>query len=385
LKIGLSALGSIVILALLFFTKNTSAVKVLLPLAAIMFFLDSMQEFAYALNRAYEKMENEAYSKILSNIILAIVAFLLISRSHTALSLAYGYIAADIIATIFIFRSVHDHTRNIFKKVKKVLLWPIFIEAWPIGVVTIFGTILGSIDTIILGWFKNLQEVGFYAAAQKPIQLLILFPGLISTALLPVFSRLSFNKSDMLKKTLAQSITLAMAISLPIVVGGVLLSTKIIVLLFGSQYTQSGILFAIMLIALLTTTSGSILYNALFAEGQQKKILWSIAIGAISNIILCIILIPQYGMYGAAVATTISQTITNIFFMIYAKKIPALQYCIKSNKIIISTLLMGTLILLLKPFMSFILLIPLAIAVYLLLLVVMKEQIIQDIRLALHN
>jgi O-antigen/teichoic acid export membrane protein len=380
LKIALSIVGTGVILLLIVFAKSGSQLRPLLPLAAIMFFLDSMQEFAFAINRAFEKMEIEAFSKIASNVLLVIVGIGLLVVYPTALSLAYGYIAADIIATVIIFWGIRKSVYDSTKKFASGLVWPLFIEAWPIATISIFGVVLANIDTLLLGLFKHTEAVGLYAAAQKPIQIFALIPSLISTALLPIFSRQAFEKNIQLKDTISRSITVVLAMAIPIAVGGVLIGGGLITLLFGSAYSGAIVIFKIMIITVAIGTPGIVLSNALFADGKQKKVLQAIAIGAVSNIALCLVLIPRAGLIGAAIATTLSQLIYNTFLVISVRSFPALHFNTRIGTIILATVCMAIAMIALHHVVGVIPIIIVAILIYAATLMLMKEPLVQDLK-----
>lgn len=384
LKIVLSLLGVGVLFVILAFTKKTNVLYPLLPLAAIMFFLDSMQEFAFAINRAFEKMEIEALSKIVSNILMVVVGLALLIVRPTALSLAYGYIAADSIATLIIFWGIRKTVYHAGKQFVSTLVWPLFIEAWPIATISVFGIVLANIDTILLGLFKHTEAVGLYAAAQKPIQLFALIPSLISTALLPIFSRQAFEQDKRLKETVGYTIAIVIAIALPITIGGIILGSSLITLLFGTAYSAAGMAFKIMILTIAISTPGVIISNALFADGKQKKVLQAIAVGAVSNIALCLILIPTHGLVGAAVATTLAQIIYNIFLVIYIRTVPTLRFHIRIEKIILATTLMGIILALLRHSITTIPLIVVGLVLYGALLLLMREPLLKTINSYIH-
>jgi O-antigen/teichoic acid export membrane protein len=380
LKIVLSFLSAAGLLVLIFFLKNEAGVRVVIPIVALMLFLDSMREFGFALNRAFENMEVEAATKIISNIALVVAGFIFISHFRTAVSVAWAYVVAGVVGIVIMYFSIRFHLTNLLPNFRKNLLVPIFKEGWPIATVGIFGTIMTSIDTIILGWFKNSHEIGLYSAAQKPIQLIYLVPGLVSTALMPVFSRLSSTDKEKMRLVVGRAVMFSLAFSVPISVGGILFGSEIITLLFGASYAGAANIFKIMVPAILAGAPGVIVSNAIFAEGKQKKILQFIIIGAIANIILCLLLIPPLGIYGGAISVTVAQLLGNIFMILSARSLPALRFEFKIKKILIASLIMAGVILLLKNHLAFIPLLILATFVYIASLVVLKEPVIEELR-----
>ncbi len=324
----LSVISSILVLTTLFFIKDTALI-VLIPLVALMLFIDSMREFGYTINRSFERMEVEAGIKIVSTLLLAIVATYTLFMRPDAQSLMVAYIFAGILSLILLYATVRKYTTTLIHSFDRSLVRTILIESWPIGIIAVFGTILSSIDTLLLGWLTDTTQVGYYAAAQKPLQLLWLVPSLMATALLPFFSRSVTNSEKSFAEVLGRAISIALVLILPLVLLTILLARPIILILFGTQYISAIPLLQIIAVSAIATIPSMFISNALIAYRKQKMILQFIAIGAVSNIILSLILIPHYGMYGAALSFTISQIIANACMLFYTRSIPA--FCFSLN------------------------------------------------------
>ncbi len=379
LKLILSFTASISFLIFAFLTKNTSEIKVLLPIAAIILFLDSMREFGFAINRAFEKMETEAFAKVTSVLVLVIFGFIFISQNHSALSFLNAYLMGSIFGIIIMYITLRNYFSKIYQTYDKNYLLPILKEAWPIAVISGFGIIMANIDTIFLGMFRGNSEIGIYAAAQKPVQLMYIIPGLLSTALLPIFSRMAKNNIEKTNEIINKTIKLTILISAPIVIGGIILGTPIINFLFGQQYIESAPLFKIMITAIITGSIGGIVSNALFAQNKQKKIMYYIIIGAIINFILCFSLIPFFGMYGAAISVTISSILINVLLFTNFKKDNSLKINFELIKMIFALFTMIISIFIFQKFINIILLLILSSIIYVISLIILRESFVSNL------
>jgi O-antigen/teichoic acid export membrane protein len=321
LKLFLSFISATALFSLIFFIKNTDAVKILIPITALMLFFDSMGEFGFSLNRAFEKMELEAMTKIATTALLVVLGFVFILDHPKAISISYAYLIAGIVETIIMYFILRPHFSNLFSTFNKNLIPFIFREAWPLATVAIIGIIMSNIDMVILGWFTNSNNIGLYSAAQKPVQIIYLVPSLLSTAIFPVFSRLALTDKEKIKSVIRKSLNFSLIIALLINAGVLLIGGPIFKLAFGQQYISAIPLFKIMSLAIITGGPGIIISNALFALGEQKRLIQFISVTLVTDIILCLILIPRYGIYGAAIAVTVSQTIGNLFLITKSRKI----------------------------------------------------------------
>ncbi len=321
LKIILSLLSSIVFISLIFLIKNQNPIKILIPIMSIVLFIDSLREFGFTLNRIFEKMEIEAIIKLFTTIILVIFSFIFIRYNNTAISLSYSYLVSGIVGLLIAYFFSKKYIIKPIKNFDKKLLLPIFKEAWPLAIFSIFGIIITNIDTIILGLYKNSYSVGIYSVAQKPIQLLYLIPSLIGTVSLPIFSRMILVDKEKIDDLLKKLFKFIYLFIIPVTLIGILFGKQIMLFLFGLEYTKSGDLFKIMILAIPFMSAGIILSNILFIKGYQKKIAKSIIIATLVNFILCIILIPKIDFYGAAISITISQIINNFLIIWDARKL----------------------------------------------------------------
>jgi O-antigen/teichoic acid export membrane protein len=323
LKLGLSIISSLALLSMLFFINDSNAVKVLIPITAFMLFFDSITGFGFILNRAFEKMEMEAFIKIITTIILIILGFIFISKNPKAISLSYSYVISGFIGVIIMYFSLRSYFINLVSSFNKKLLKYIFKEALPMAIIFVIGTIMSNLDMIILGWFTDSSNIGLYSAAQKPIQIVYLIPTLLVAAISPVFSRLAITDKEKVRTILKKSLRISLIIAIVVNVFIFAVGGFIFDLMFGAQYKDAIPLFKIMGLAIITGAPSLIISNAIFAFGKQKELVLFIAISLLLNIILCLLLIPQIGIYGAAISVTAAQTIGNIILIIRSKKILA--------------------------------------------------------------
>ncbi len=333
IKAALSLISSLLVLGMLLFIKDHS-IRVLIPFISVLLFIDSLREFGYALNRAFEKMEIEAGVKIFSTVLLAGFSAYTLLVHPTAQSLLIAYILSGAIGLVVLYITIRKHFSNIFRSFDRSLIRTILIEAWPIGIIAVFGTILSSIDTIFLGWLKTTTEVGYYAASQKPLQILLLIPTLIATALLPFFSRSAGTNDGAFAGVLGRVLSIALFIIIPLTVLSILCAKPIILILFGPQYYPAISLFQITALSTIASVPSIFISNALLAHGKQKLILLFIGIGALSNVLLSLLLIPLYGMYGAAIAFTVSQIIANTFIVFKTRSLPAFRFSLNRTILI---------------------------------------------------
>ena len=331
-----------------FFTKIPEAIN-LLPIVALLIFFDSLRDFSYSLTRAWEKMEWEALISIFTNVAITVLGILILLLWPTNKNLVIGYTlgsALGLMASIFVLRRRFlQGFKFIFNKnlAKKILQ-----EAWPFALLGFLGGIMINTDTLMLGWMKTASDLGYYAAAQRPVQFLYLIPAIIATAVFPTFSRLAGKDNNKFRSLLEKSIRSSLLFAIPITLGGLILAPQIISLLFGNSYLPATTAFIFLLLTILLTFPGTLIGNAIFAHNKQQQFIGYLALGALGNVVFNAVLIPPFGISGAAFATILAQTLAIGFNWKNMKKINNFQTLKYLPRIVLAGLLMTGLVFILK-------------------------------------
>lgn len=386
LKFILTVLGVLIIVFLTPHVTKIEISKALIYFVGFLFVFDSLRRFGASLFRAAERMELEALANIITQAVIVVAGFaaLIIIASPESLAAAYAIGAgAGLIVTGYILRR---ELRNIFSSFDKKLLKPIVNAAWPLSLAAIFGVLIVNIDTVIIGWFRSAAEVGFYAAAQKPIAFLYLLPALITGAFFPVLARLAGRDNERFRFVLEKGLGLVLLFAIPITIGIALTAGDIINLFYGSEYAPSAGPLRILAFTLLAVFPVGMIINAIFAYNRQSELvpLWST--GLLIDIGLSLLLIPRWGITGAAWAVFITQLIINTLIWRKMKRINDFSVLKEMRLILLASFMMSVTIILARQInLPFLLVIPLAIGTYFGSLLWSDENIVAKIRATLKN
>lgn len=167
-------------------------------------------------------------------------------------------------------------------------------------------------DMFLLGYFLGPVAVGIYAIAVNLTEKLWLFSGAVSTVLLPRLSQLSGHedKRNQLTPLIARwSFWITFCASLILL----LLGPFLVDLLFGKEFKDAYMVIVLLVPGVVMGACSMVLANDMAARGRPDLNLATSWISVSINVIGNIILIPRYGVHGAAVATSFAYTIN--FFM----------------------------------------------------------------------
>ncbi len=342
LKIVMLAITVAVMLFASPYFTTIAAARALVPIMALLLTFDTLRTFGFSITRAQSKMEWEAGLSFATDIFITVLGLLALVIAPHPQNLAYAYTVGTGLGFILVFFVLRHEFRGLFSNFDKTLLKPIITKAWPFAIMGLLGGFMINTDTIIIGIFRSANELGLYAAAQRPIQLLYLFPALFATSLFPIASKLVNEENHAaVKRVIEKSVTAILAIALPITVGGIIIGQPLVNLLFGAEYQGATLTFQLLLITLLLVFPGTVIGNFIFTYDKQKVFIISTGIGATMNVVLDLLLIPHYGIAGSAVATIISQIFVNGINWRYLKRLNNFTTLRHLMKIVAATAVMG--------------------------------------------
>lgn len=182
-------------------------------------------------------------------------------------------------------------------------------EAIPVGVFLLVLNLYNRIDTLMLGSMAGDRATGLYGAAYPLYEGLTYATAVISSVLVPRFSRLwDADRSafgSLLRKSLAATALLALAVA---AVGWPLADIGIRVA-FGADFADAGATLRVLLLGLPFVYVIWVLHGAALAAHRTSLLVWVTAIGTLLNVGLNSLWIPRYAQQGAAAATVLSEVV----------------------------------------------------------------------------
>ena len=226
----------------------------------------------------------------------------------------------------------------------------------PFAFIQVSLTFAFRFDTLIMGNYFTKDVVGWYNAAYTLTRSLLIFTSAFITALVPTMAREHVNDPKSIEPWYFRSVRFIALIGLPLAVGGMVLSDKLIRYLFGNDFELAILAFAILIwdtpLLMYTSISG----NFTTAMKIEKKAAWVYGCEAIFNILMNLLLIPRYGLLAASVVTVATEFVGMVmFYRIFRKEFGPGLGSASLLKMVISTFVMGAAIFLLREINIFIL------------------------------
>lgn len=255
-----------------------------------------------------------------------------------------GVLGGNIFNFIRLRKFIHfTHFRNLhpFKHLKPAL---------HIFLLNLIISLYVNLNSIMLGFLKDSESVGFFTAATRLSQMILGIASALGTVMLPRLSHLVANKDMNEFNRLAQkAVQFMFAITLPLSIGCFFIAPYIIPIFCGETYFPAiNTLRIISPIIFFIGLSGVLGIQILYPQGQENRVIICTAIGALLNLILNFITIPLWSHLGAAISTLCAEVAVTISMMYVGRHFIPINW---KNKLffnyIIATLFMGTAIILL--------------------------------------
>lgn len=172
-------------------------------------------------------------------------------------------------------------------------------------------TVYTNMDTVMLGFMKSDEEVGYYNAAVKIKTLLVGVVTSLGTVLLPRASYyIEQGKREEFFAISRKAIHFVLLMALPLALFFVLYAREGVVLLSGQAYLPSVLPMQMMMPTLLLVGLTNIMgVQMLIPLGKEKYVLYSEAAGAVVNLVINALLIPRMASLGAAIGTLAAEVL----------------------------------------------------------------------------
>jgi O-antigen/teichoic acid export membrane protein len=190
--------------------------------------------------------------------------------------------------------------------------WSWMASSFLFALIAGFGVLSRQTSTVILGIFVPPTQVGVYRVAVQVASLTSFGLMAINTVVAPRFAHLyAQGKMDRLQRLATGSARVVLAVSLALSTLFILAGKPFIILVFGSDFATSYTPMVILVVGQIMNSSvGSVAY-LLNMTGHERETVRGLAAGALSSVGLNLLLVPVWGIRGAAAATASSMIVWN--------------------------------------------------------------------------
>lgn len=278
--------------------------------------------------RAYEKIGWHSFIfNILQNFAKVGGVAILILLGFEAYSVAWSHIIASIVMAISAYLvckyviSVVFVKEKLSQNEKRTVLKEVYHYSWPFVLLSLSAYVITWIDSIMIGYYKTVYDVGVYNVAVTLSGLFLIIPMLFMQLLFPLLAKeLGKNKKSLAKEISKQVTKWILMLNIPILIMVLLFPGVIINILFGEQYLGASNSLRIISIGIFFLQLSAVSRDLVNTSGKSKLILFDYIFASLLNTALNLFLVPFYGIEGAAFSTMLAYLCLASLYFIQAKK-----------------------------------------------------------------
>jgi len=235
--------------------------------------------------------------------------FVLLSLFPSIVALGYTYLASAVVVLLgtailavgrgYPFRLAFD--RSIWKRYLAM--------AAPLALYGMMMGVYSFSDSVMLGAFGQLEETGWYNAALRIVGLAIIPMNFVGPVFLPAMSSALARTDERLQRLFDSQLEIMIFVAFMITSVVFSLGPTIMAVAFTSSFSAGGLALQISIFVAFFQYLWTPYNQVLIVFNQQRKVFLVHLIGAVANLLLNAMLIPVLSLYGASLASVLTQAI----------------------------------------------------------------------------
>lgn len=295
-------------------------IKIGVAIAAFSFFFSSLNQILISLFQKELQMLKVTMAEISGRVVLFLFVFLFAIYDFGLLAI----IIAVVLGSMINFLINYVYAKK-FVSINFAFDWPVWHKiikfTWPVAISIALNLVYFKADTIILSLVRSQAEVGLYSAPYRILEILTNFIYLFMGLIFPVLT-FTWQQQDFVrfKGMIQKTFDILLILTIPMIVGTLFVANKLMLLIAGPEFFESGLILKILIFA-----TGFIFINSLFGYltvviDKQRKMVGAYIFVAIFSLLGYILTIPRYGYFGAAAFTIASEALIFVFNFIITTK-----------------------------------------------------------------
>lgn len=234
---------------------------------------------------------------------IGLIAGVIALQAVTVENLYLTGVVTSVVILGFTLRALLPHV-----KARPRVSAPLLREALPYGIkaylAALFGFLVLRSDLFLVQSLLGTEQVGYYSVSAALADMVYMLPVVIGTILFP---RLAAMADDQERWAMAKGTAGAVALLMSAFAAtAALLAGPVVTLLYGKAFLPAAPAFVALLPGIVAMSVNTILMNYFASMAMPSVVVWSPLVAVLLNIGLNLWLIPQLGIVGASVSSSIA-------------------------------------------------------------------------------
>ena len=363
---GVATYGLVIVV--INFLGYTSQLRHLVYLSGVTMFFDNLHTAFYSIFRARKNLIYESVGIIASQLVTMLIGTVALVSHASLLWLILAYTIASGLNVFYAGYFVH---RVYGLRRKFIIDWSLlklFLPlALPFALTGIIARLYAYTDTIIISKMLGNEHLGWWSVPYKISFAFQFIPSALSASIYPVMSTLSITNPEKIGQLFEKAWKYLFLIVFPLTAGLIVLARPVVIKLYGASYAPSVPVLQVLLVSLIFGFLSFITGALLNATNHQKIQTTLFAVALVVNVVANFILLPRFGLSGAALAALLGNIILcggGFYFSRRYAVIPLWPLFQSVIQTLVPALIMAVAVAILARKINFIIAIPLGILLY---------------------
>lgn len=313
----------LLLLGLFAFTPYTAYTQTVIFVLALAVFPEAIFSICQALFEAYERLFPPSAVAFTSSLFKLSVGIWMVYQGYSAQAVAWIVPLGSTLGLLLFIPALIQLFRRIPSTADGRFEWRFSYDALrntpDFFVIHIFSLLDYQTDAFLISLLLSEQHVGWYGAAQTTLLAFWMLPNAIRAAIYPLMARYHQAKSQNLAVLYKEVSRYLIVAILPMAAGVSLLAEPIIHLIFDDSFGPAVPTLRWSIWAVVFGTLNVPSARLLIIDNRQREAAWITGLSMVTNVVCNLLLIPLYGIVGAAIARLIASAVFATLIYVYAQ------------------------------------------------------------------
>jgi len=302
------------------FSGRPHEMVVAVSLAAVALCFDTAGRLEFAAFEGWERMWLEAGATCLQEASFVVGTVAMLVTGHGAAGVMLAYVLSRVLGAVtgWVIASWHLHG-PVAPRPPLGFLRRTLRRTVPFALDDALSLTYIRIDAVLLGFIKGADAVGLYQSATNLVLYLNILARMLNTALYPRMSK-AWPDPARLGRWRDLSLRTLGLISVPAMVGSLLLAHQIFRLIYTSKFDAAVVTYQVLALVIAIRMLGHTLGTSITAANRQTARTIVVGAAAFTNIALNLYVIPRWSYLGAVIATALTESGVFIAYVILARR-----------------------------------------------------------------
>ena len=308
-RMALTACVTVAMVGYAWWTPD-SETRRLLVLTAVALPIGAAPGVVTAALRAQQRMAFEAVGKVLVASVTLVVGGVLVAAGLGVTSLGGAGIVAALFGAAY-YAVVARRNVEVGRPggVSALRIRTVIVGAWPYLSTSLLVVAYSRLDVLLLQQLMGPSAVGEYGVAVRVMEVLFVIPSVLGAAVFPAIAKNLFQRPAEVVRQSMRAMRVLIAVGLSIALIGTATGQTLFPLVFGSAFGGSVTVFRILVWTAVPVFASIITSSIIAASARPIINTYLAGLMVVVCLVGNIILIPRYGVDGAALVRLVTETI----------------------------------------------------------------------------